>query len=274
MGAAAGCPRGNALMLRVVRPFTRGFGVWVLCLAACGDDGSGGGKRVSDSDASSGKDGGAVSRDGGASSRDGGAPSRDGGPTSSDRDAAAPGDGGGASASLREVCVAACTTHASCLGLTTELCESDCEAHAQTTSEACEAVATTEQACLLSLSCDEAKAYATQGRRNHPRCGAAARAYFEACTVGAGTIPAACQALCARYETCGALDVARASCEESCTLQATNYRAVSGGCSDAFLGFMQCAAGAGCEEVRELAENQLAPLACEDALDALQAACE
>lgn len=257
-------------MLRVVRPFSPGLGVWVLCLAACGDGASG--KRVSevkdpgsDADAAS-DDSGAVSRDGGTARGDGGAAPRDAG--------AASRDGGAASASLQEVCVEACSTHAACLGLTSELCESDCAVHAQATEPACQSVATAEQQCLLGLSCDEAKAYATQGRRNHPRCGEAARAYFEACTLGGGTIPAACQALCARYEACGVLDVARASCEESCTLQATSYHATGAACSDAFLAFAQCAAGADCEEVRELADSQLAPLACEDALDALQVACE
>src|SRR5690606_31577158 len=39
-------PGEDALMLRVVRPFSPGLGVWVLCLAACGDGASG--KRVSE----------------------------------------------------------------------------------------------------------------------------------------------------------------------------------------------------------------------------------
>src|SRR5690606_36381716 len=163
---------------------------------------------------------------------------------------------------------------ATCLGLTDDLCESDCAAHAQATERACHGVATAEQQCLLELSCEEAKAYATQGRRDHARCGEHARAYFEACTVGGGTIPDACQALCASYAACDALDVAVGACEERCTLQATAYQASRAACGDAFQAFAACAANADCGEVSELADSQLSPVACENALQAMQAACE
>jgi len=151
---------------------------------------------------------------------------------------------------------------------------SSCAGAAPTLSTSCEPAATAEQDCLAGLTCDQAKAYGTQGRRQNAQCGAQARAYFEACTLDAGKTPAACSSLCARYAACDASMVSTAACEEKCILQLTSYHATNQACGDAFLTFIGCGAQAECPEVKELAASSTSPAACDHALAQMESACD
>jgi hypothetical protein len=176
---------------------------------------------------------------------------------------------------LRATCVDACRAQSACLQLSDSTCADDCAEQARDLAADCRAEALAEQMCLSHLSCEEAMAYALQGRRNHPQCGAQARAYFASCTYGHGTTPPACTALCARYQACGALDVTSAACEEQCILQATDYDTASGqACAQAYLAFAQCGAQASCADAKLLASQDVAPAGCDDELSAMQRVCE
>jgi hypothetical protein len=175
--------------------------------------------------------------------------------------------------SFRDACVAACRAQGECLGFSDSDCTSSCDAQAQALSSECVDEATAEQACLEKLTCEQAKAYGTQGRRQHAECGTQAQAYFAACTPDGGATPASCAAMCARYDACGAAQVSTAACEEKCILENGSYRDASAACSDAFLAFLGCSAQAECPEVEELAASGLAPVACNDALATMEQAC-
>jgi hypothetical protein len=175
---------------------------------------------------------------------------------------------------LRSACEAACEAQSACLEISDSVCAGDCAEQARSLAEGCRDEAIAEQRCLESLSCEDAMAYAVEGRRAHAECGAAARAYFKVCSLGEGKTPAACTALCKRYQTCDALDISLGACEEQCILQGTDLANASGdACGDAFLTFMACSADAECAEVRELASDQIAPRACEPQLTAMEQAC-
>jgi hypothetical protein len=126
---------------------------------------------------------------------------------------------------------------------------------------------------LGELSCSALKAYATEGRRQHALCGEVARAYFEDCTLDGGRVPTACSALCARYVECGVSEVSKVACEESCLLRTTSFHDDSKACGESFLAFIGCGAKADCDEVEALARQNLSPVACNEALDAVDAAC-
>jgi hypothetical protein len=175
--------------------------------------------------------------------------------------------------SFRGACVAACHAQGACLGFSDSDCTLACDSQAHELSSSCQDEATAEQECLKGLTCDQAKAYGTEGRRQHPVCGSQAQAYFSACTLDAGTTPAACSALCARYDACGASQVSGAACEEKCILQVTSYAGTSAACGDAFLAFIGCSGQAECAEVQELAATSLSPVACNDELEAMEQAC-
>ncbi|MFT3926756.1 MAG: hypothetical protein QM778_29695 [Myxococcales bacterium] len=176
--------------------------------------------------------------------------------------------------SFREACLAACHAQSACLGFSDSDCMDSCEAQAQAQASSCQPAATAEQDCLAGLTCEQAKAYGTQGRRQHAQCGAQARAYFAACTLDGGSTPAACSALCARYDACGASMVSVPACEEKCILQVSSYHATSGGCGDAFLTFIGCGAQASCGEVKDLAATSTSPAACDEKLTAMEKACQ
>lgn len=177
-------------------------------------------------------------------------------------------------ATYRAECERSCKAQAECLQLSEGQCESECKAQATELRVSCYQEATDEQTCLKTLSCEELKAYVVDGRRKHSVCGEVAQAYFAACTLGAGTIPASCTAMCAKYVECDASEVSQASCEESCTLRATSFHDDSEACGESYLAFIGCTAKADCDEVVALAESNLSPVACNDAVDAVDAACK
>lgn len=177
-------------------------------------------------------------------------------------------------AAYRAACVTACKSQADCLQLSESQCESDCKVQSGLLRASCYDEATDEQECLQDLSCEQTKAYAIEGRRQHPVCGAVARAYFAACTLGEGAIPEQCTALCERYVECDASEVSQAACEESCTLQATSFQDDSAPCGEAFLAFIGCGAQANCGEAQALASDSLAPVACNDELASVEATCK
>jgi hypothetical protein len=234
--------------MQATRRFLSYGSVFLVLSLGCGDGGSGG-KSASDM------------------SKPGDRPSG----TDSDQDAAT--ETPAEMRSFRDACVAACRAQGECLGFSDSDCTSSCDAQAQALASSCVDEALAEQACLEKLSCDQAKAYGTQGRRQHPVCGAQAQAYFSACTPDAGATPTACGAMCARYDACGAAQVNTAACEERCILENGSYRDTSAACGDAFLAFLGCSAQAECAEVQELAASGLAPVACNDALAAMEQAC-
>lgn len=184
-----------------------------------------------------------------------------------------PVNGTPSASSFRDACVAACHAQGQCLQFSDSDCMDACEAQSKELATSCLDEATAEQNCLAGLTCDQAKAYGTQGRRTHSVCGAQATAYFAACTLDAGATPPACSALCARYEACDASDVSVAACEEKCILQVTSFHGTAAGCGDAFLAFIGCAAQSECAEVQELASSSVSPAACNDALEAMNQAC-
>jgi hypothetical protein len=201
-------------------------------------------------------------------------------PSESD-DAGAPGpspatDGGaGEEPTLREACETACQAQAACLGFSDTICADECAAQEASLPDGCQDEALAEQQCLAELSCEEARAYAVDGRRDHPVCGAQAEAYFAACTLGAGSLPAECTALCARFAECDVLEASEVACAESCTLEASTFDAEFGAaCSAALLSFNACAARAECAEVAELYASELAPGGCDAELTAVEEACQ
>ncbi len=175
--------------------------------------------------------------------------------------------------SFRDTCVSACRAQSACLGFSDGDCTSACDAQAQVLSTDCVDEATAEQACLEGLTCEQAKAYGTQGRRRHDVCGAQAQAYFAVCTPDAGATPQACKAMCARYDACGVAQVNAAACEEKCILENGSYHDTGAACGAGFLGFLACSAQAECAEVQELAASGLSPVACNDALAVMEQAC-
>jgi hypothetical protein len=175
--------------------------------------------------------------------------------------------------SFVEACQAACEGQAECLQLSSSTCASDCQAQASKLASSCEDEATAEQNCLADLTCEQARAYALEGHRQHPVCGQVATAYFNACTLDGGQVPQACTDLCQRFEACDASPLSVPACEERCTWQATSFQQTSAACRDALMAFDACAATAECGEVKELAETSLSPVACNDELDAMDAAC-
>lgn len=199
----------------------------------------------------------------------------DGGSMSSDNDAAqdASPQLPDAAVAFREACVGACKAQGQCLGFSDSDCMVACDTQAVELDSSCLDEAKAEQDCLAGLTCDQAKAYGTEGRRQHPVCGAQANAYFAACTLDAGATPAACGALCARYEACDASERSVSACEERCILQVTSNSSTSAACGAAFQAFLACAAQAECDEVKDLAVSSLSPIACNDELETMNKAC-
>ena len=227
-------------------------GIFFAFCLACGDGGAGGPKSVSD-----------MSKPDGPPKPPSGDGDRDPDPMDMPSDMR----------SYRDTCVAACRAQSACLGFSDEDCTGACDAQAPLLSAACVEPATAEQACLEGLTCEQTVAYGTQGRRQHDVCGAQAQAYFAACTLDGGATPPACSTMCTRYDACGAAQVTVAACEEKCILDNGSYHDTSAACSDAFLAFLACTSQAECAEVQELAASGLYPVACNDALVAMEQAC-
>lgn len=173
-----------------------------------------------------------------------------------------------ASAALRTSCLDFCTAQAECLGLTVDSCQADCDTQVQMLeTRECVAEGAAENRCISELSCEELMKYASEGRRAHAQCGAAATDYFAACTAGEA---AECTAMCARQESCGSSPVSAGACEEMCLLREMNSD-ISGGedCGDRFLEFASCLAEASCEDL----ETGTTPASCAAAEQALNEAC-
>jgi hypothetical protein len=197
-----------------------------------------------------------------------------------DRDAAvgaedaAAGDAAVTPRTYVKACERACAAQSDCLRIPMSECKTDCESTARDMSASCAPAATAEQDCLAGLTCKQMKAYVTQGRRDDPRCGEQAQAYFKDCTPYHGRIPSQCTKLCKRYPACGIEQETASACEEDCTLQASDYRSSGSACSDAYLAFVGCGAKADCDEIQALESSNASPAACDEQLDALNAACD
>lgn len=175
----------------------------------------------------------------------------------------------------RANCEETCAAQSKCVGLSDVQCAKECSAQAAAlASHTCLSEGFDELRCLGTLTCDELWAYGTNGRRDHPTCGAQAVAYFEACTVGSGEPPTDCQAMCARFAGCDALEETVAACEETCVLRATGgLWNVGTTCSDAFLAVAGCVAEASCADVTELQTLGTIPASCMTLEAARDAAC-
>lgn len=177
---------------------------------------------------------------------------------------------------FRIICEETCAAHSECVGLSDVQCVDDCSAQAAAlASNTCLAEGLDELRCLGTLTCDELWAYGTIGRRDHPTCGAQADAYFTACTVGSGKPPAACEAMCARFSGCDALQARTLrACQETCVLRATwAVWTVGVECGDAFLAVAGCVAEASCADVTELQTLGTIPPFCVTLEAARDAAC-
>jgi len=172
-------------------------------------------------------------------------------------------------------CTNACKIEASCGYVIEPLCNGLCELSQPVLEEHdCDKQAAAENDCLSSMSCGELRRYGDDGRRMNDKCGDVARAFFDDCTLGKGTVAKACTDLCMHYMECELLDVSIAACEETCVGNATGLDWQKGAeCSAAFFDYAACVAVADCADVEQLLDLRLSPQSCAGQLEAFNKQC-